>query len=120
MTTSAPITVSRSPGFVPRDTISYENALYAQDDWRLNPKLTVNYGLRWDLLTPYYEKNNAVSSFDPAKHAVVLGTPVDKLVKLGYTFPSIVNRLTAMGMTFETYDQAGLTLRDHNGHHDRA
>jgi len=74
----------------------------------VTPRLNLNLGLRYDLFPPYYEKNNAVSSFDPAKHAVVLGTPVDNLVKLGYTFPSIVNRLTDMGMKFETYDQAGL------------
>lgn len=27
-------------------------AFYAQDSWRLTPKLTVNYGVRWDLIFP--------------------------------------------------------------------
>ena len=26
--------------------------LYAQDSWRVKPSLTLNYGLRWDLLPP--------------------------------------------------------------------
>ena len=29
-----------------------------QDDWRIGKRLTVNAGLRWDLDSPYYEKNN--------------------------------------------------------------
>jgi hypothetical protein len=65
-------TTSAVPGYVPRDTVSWENALYAQDDWHLNPKLTLNLGLRWDLLTPYYEKNNRMANFDPATQQLVL------------------------------------------------
>ncbi|MBI4875223.1 MAG: TonB-dependent receptor [Acidobacteria bacterium] len=81
---------------------------YFQDNWRATPRLTLNLGLRYDLFPPYYEKNNAVSAFDPSDHSVVLGTSMDNLIKLGYTFPAIVNRLTDMGMKFKTYDQAGL------------
>jgi hypothetical protein len=87
---------------------SKEYSAYFQDNWRVSSRLTLNLGLRYDLFPPYYEKNNAVSSFDRDNRAVVLGTSVDNLIKLGYTFPSIVNRLTDMGVKFETYDQAGL------------
>jgi len=87
---------------------SREYSAYFQDNWRVSPRLTLNLGLRYDLFPPYYEKNNAVSSFDPSDKSVVLGVPVNEMVRLGYTFPSIVNRLTEMGMKFKTYDQAGL------------
>jgi hypothetical protein len=65
-------TATGVPGFVPRDTVSWENAVFGQDDWRVNPKLTLNLGLRWDLLTPYYEKNNKLANYDPTTQTLVL------------------------------------------------
>ncbi len=37
--------------------------LFAQDSWRVRPNLTVNYGLRWDLVTPWSEKNHMITTF---------------------------------------------------------
>ena len=39
---------------------------YAQDDWRVNHKLTLNVGLRYELGTPEWEANNQLANFDPA------------------------------------------------------
>jgi hypothetical protein len=39
--------------------------LYAQDDWRMFPKLTVNMGVRWDVETGYQERHNNWADFDP-------------------------------------------------------
>ncbi len=38
---------------------------YFQDDWKVNPKLTLNLGLRWDLFTPYAETRGFQSNFIP-------------------------------------------------------
>ena len=39
-------------------------APWVQDDWRVNKKLTVNLGLRWDLESPYTERfNKLVTTF---------------------------------------------------------
>ena len=44
---------------------------YVQDDVRLGSKLTVNVGLRYEYVTPYYEGENRLSNFDPATGTIV-------------------------------------------------
>jgi hypothetical protein len=50
-------------------------AFYTQDDWRLTERLTLNYGVRYDLELPRREVNNKMNSFDPTKINPVSGTP---------------------------------------------
>ena len=38
---------------------------HAGDSWRLNNKLTIDYGLRWDYYSPSSEKYDQMSFFDP-------------------------------------------------------
>ncbi|MBK7928847.1 MAG: TonB-dependent receptor [Bryobacterales bacterium] len=40
---------------------------YAQDDWRITRKLTVNIGLRYDLTLPPTNKKDEYSDFNPAR-----------------------------------------------------
>ena len=58
----------------------YGWAAHLGDSWRMTPKLTVDYSLRWDYITPFKEKFNNLSFFDPlgANPAAVQadGTPL--------------------------------------------
>ncbi|GAB4116010.1 MAG: hypothetical protein Kow001_16870 [Acidobacteriota bacterium] len=40
-------------------------AFYGGDTWKITPKLTFNFGLRWDVFTPATELNDRLSFFDP-------------------------------------------------------
>jgi hypothetical protein len=43
---------------------SWYNAIYLQDDWRVNPRLTLNVGLRYDIETGYGERHNRWADLD--------------------------------------------------------
>ncbi len=47
------------------------NFMYVQDDIRVNSKLTVNAGLRYELVTPQWESNNMLSNYNPATQSLV-------------------------------------------------
>jgi hypothetical protein len=50
--------------------------LYGEDSWRVRSNLTLNYGLRWDRIEPWYEKNNGISTFEPGRTSVAFpGAP---------------------------------------------
>ncbi len=45
--------------------------MYFQDDVRLSSKLTVNAGLRYELVTPQWESDNKLANFDPATTSLI-------------------------------------------------
>jgi hypothetical protein len=67
---------------IPFHTRTRYYSLYGQDSWRATPKLTVNYGLRWEVSTPWYEAFGEMETLVYGEQSVVFpGAPK------GWVFP---------------------------------
>jgi hypothetical protein len=56
-------------------TEDHQFAVYAQDNWKVNPKLTLNLGLRWDVSIPRTDRHNRQNWFDPTVKYDIGGIP---------------------------------------------
>ncbi len=54
-----------------RHTTENSHGLYLQDTFRVNNRLTVNYGIRWDYFGVVKEKDNLFYQFDPTTDALL-------------------------------------------------
>lgn len=104
---NAPDTVSYTPeGRPAMDVYDWESGYFVQDDFRVNERLTVNLGLRYDLFTPFTENNDLMVNFDPDLKNPVTGSPGSYIMPskktLAYIDPSVI----AFGYVFA--NQVGL------------
>lgn len=107
------------------------NFFYVQDDVKLTPKLTVNAGLRYELVTPQYVDGNHLANFDPSsntliqaaegslyKRALVHTPKLDFAPRIGVAYqldPKTVIR-SAYGLSFDQFNrEGGENLLAYNG-----
>jgi hypothetical protein len=64
------------------DSRSHYAAGYVQDSWRIKNNLTLNYGVRYEITTPWYDTQNKLETIIPGEQSVVFpGAPK------GWVFP---------------------------------
>jgi len=72
--------------------------IFGQDSWHVRSNLTVNYGVRWDRIEPWYEKYNQISTTEPGRQSVVFpGAPAGILYP---TDPGVRRTLAPPGDEF--------------------
>ncbi|HSU87181.1 MAG TPA: TonB-dependent receptor, partial [Terriglobia bacterium] len=55
---------------------SVHYAFYAQDDWKPSPRLTINYGMRWEYHPPFDDRLHNIAVVKPDVYTVVNGSLV--------------------------------------------
>jgi hypothetical protein len=58
-------------------------AAFAEDSWRARSNLTLNIGVRWDLITPWWEKYDQIQTIVPGEQSVLYPNAMKGLVVPG-------------------------------------
>lgn len=68
---AAPVTFYQGLGDFTRDVNVWGAGVYAQDEWRVGPRLTLNYGLRYERINPFTEAEDRLNGFVPGMQSTV-------------------------------------------------
>ena len=88
------------------DVTNWEHGYFIQDDFRVSKRLTLNLGLRYEVLTPFIDKNDLMVNFD-ASAAGQNGNKGVFVVPSQKVLSQIDPRMVAYGVV--TADSLGLT-----------
>ena len=66
-----PLVFYQGLGDLSRGLRNQSFALFAQDEWRANSRLTINYGLRWEVNPPFTEERDRLNTFVPNQQSTV-------------------------------------------------
>lgn len=87
-------------------TKSNEIGFYVQDSWQVNQRLVANFGVRYEYQSPFTEKDNNLSNFDPSTLTVLLagrGNNSESLIN-----PDKNNFMPRVGIAYKITDRTVL------------
>ena len=82
------------------DQRHWASMFYIQDDWKVNSKLALNLGLRYDFITPALEATNAQTNFNPAGGGSLVFAKDGSLADRGLVQPDKNNFAPRVGIVY--------------------
>jgi hypothetical protein len=93
----------------PMDVYNWEHGYFFQDDWKITSRLTLNLGLRYELVTPFIENNDLLTNFDPNFVDPTTGVKGRFIIPSDKTFTFLDTRIPAL-LPVVTASQSGLGI----------
>jgi hypothetical protein len=93
----------------PMDVYNWETGYFFQDDWKVSPRLTLNLGIRYELITPFIDNNDMLVNFDPNFVDQATGLKGRFIVPSAKTLPFLDTRI-ADTRPIVTASQSGLGI----------
>jgi len=91
---------------------------YAQDEFRITPRLTLNYGLRYEINTPYTDIRNRMNEWAPGQQSMVMPDappgllfPGDKGVPAGIAAVDYHEFMPRVGLAWDPFGGGQMTVR---------
>ena len=75
---------NRAFGDTHRHLVQNSVGFYAQDDWKIKPRFTLTFGLRYDIFGNLRDRNNVAANFFPGVGLVQTGQGVNRLYNIDY------------------------------------
>ena len=95
---------------------------YAQDEWRILPHLTLNYGLRYEVNTPYTEIRNRLNAWAPGKQSTIYSNapagllfPGDPGVPAGIAPVDYKEFIPRIGLAWDPFGDTKTMIREGYG-----
>lgn len=79
----------------------YMYSLFAQDDFKATPKLTLNLGVRYDFSSPVYEGHNHLANFNPAGSGSLVLASGGSLQNRALVDPQRLNVAPRLGLAYQ-------------------
>jgi Carboxypeptidase regulatory-like domain len=114
----APVLFYQGLGSFNRNVRNWGTAVFAQDEWRVKRRLTLNLGLRYDIINPNTETQNRLNAFVPGQQSTVVPSaprgllfPGDKGVSRGIAPSYYKGFQPRVGFAWMPYSSSRTVLR---------
>ena len=109
-------------GDLSRGLRNWNTGLFAQDEWRVTSRFTLNYGVRWEVNPPFTEVRDRLNTFVPGQQSTVFPTapkgvlfPGDAGVAKGLSAVQYTSFMPRFGFAWNPDGKGQLSIRSSYG-----